>query len=52
MNNYDFWIQIIVILVGLGGSYVSIQKKLSVLETDIQWIKKSLFGETEEKKRK
>lgn len=44
MPNSEFWIQIGVILIGLGGSYVSIQKKLSVLETDIRWIKESLFG--------
>lgn len=43
-SQYQFWIQIGVILVGLGTSYVSIQKKLSVLETEIQWIKESLFG--------
>jgi len=51
-NNYEFWIQIAVILIGLGGSYVSIQKKLSVLETEIQWIKESLFGKNDHPKRK
>jgi len=37
-----FWIQIILMLIGMAGIYASIRAELSSLKTDVKWIKEIL----------
>ncbi len=43
MVTEQFLVQVGIILVAFIGNYIAIQKTISVLQTDVKWIKQTLM---------